>query len=74
MPSSKFLVKQRYSRQSPFNYILFQAVVHVSTAFIYFDEEEIKEDVYHDSKINPDKLVEFLDELNDDEIKDMTKQ
>ncbi|KAI9553796.1 ABC protein [Daphnia sinensis] len=51
-----------------------QALVHVSTAFTNFDSEEIKEDVYLDSEINPEELLEFIDCLDEDRVKNMSKQ
>ncbi|KAI9556292.1 hypothetical protein GHT06_018866 [Daphnia sinensis] len=51
-----------------------QAFVHVSTAFANFDSEEVKEEVYHDAKDNPAELVEFIECLDEDALKNMLKQ
>lgn len=48
--------------------------MHVSTAFSNFDSEEIKEDVYRDAKVNPAELLEFIDCLDDDGAKNLSKQ
>ncbi|KAK4023768.1 hypothetical protein OUZ56_009166 [Daphnia magna] len=48
-----------------------QAFVHVSTAFANFDSEEVKEEVYHDTKDNPAELVEFIERLDEDAVKNI---
>jgi fatty acyl-CoA reductase len=53
---------------------LFQAFVHVSTAFNNLDREKIKEEVYYNPKVNPVKLIEFLDGLDDETLKVMTPE
>jgi hypothetical protein len=46
----------------------------VSTAFSNLDREEIKEEVYYNPELNPVKLIEYLDGLDDDVIKNMTQK
>jgi len=48
--------------------------VHVSTAFRNLDREKIKEEVYYNPKVNPVKLIEFLDGLDDETLKIMTPE
>lgn len=45
-----------------------------TTAFANFDSEEVKEEVYHDTKDNPAELVEFIERLDEDAVKNMLKQ
>lgn len=45
-----------------------QAFVHVSTAFNNLDREEMKEQVYR-SKVDPVKLIQLLDCLDDNVVK-----
>jgi fatty acyl-CoA reductase len=51
-----------------------QAFVHVSTAFSNLDREEIKEEVYCNPKVNPVELIENLDGLDDNTLKNMTPE
>ena len=51
----------------------FQAFVHVSTAFNNLDREEMREEVYH-TKIDPVKLIELLDCLDDSVVKNIAKE
>ncbi|XP_046464442.1 putative fatty acyl-CoA reductase CG5065 [Daphnia pulex] len=51
-----------------------EAFVHVSTAFNNLDREKIKEEVYFNPKVNPVKLIEFLDGLDDETLKIMTPE
>jgi fatty acyl-CoA reductase len=53
---------------------LFQAFVHVSTAFNNLDREKIKEEVYYNPNVNPVKLIEYLDGLGDETLKNMTPE
>ncbi len=46
----------------------------MSTAFSNLDREEIKEEVYYNPELNPVKLIEYLDGLDDDVIKNMTQK
>ena len=46
----------------------------MSTAFSNLDREEIKEEVYYNPEVNPVKLIEYLDGLDDDVIKNMTQK
>jgi len=43
--------------------------VHVSTAFNNLDRNEIKEEIYVNPKVDPLKLIELLDSLDDDAVK-----
>ncbi|XP_046651724.1 putative fatty acyl-CoA reductase CG5065 isoform X2 [Daphnia pulicaria] len=51
-----------------------EALVHLSTAFNNLDREEIKEEVYYNPKVNPVKLIEFLDGLDDETLKIITPE
>jgi fatty acyl-CoA reductase len=46
----------------------------VSTAFNNLDREKIKEEVYYNPKVNPVKLIEYLDGLGDETLKNMTPE
>jgi fatty acyl-CoA reductase len=48
--------------------------VHVSTAFNNLDQEEIKEEIYANSKFDPLKLIELLDRLDDVAVKNIEAQ
>ncbi len=48
--------------------------MHLSTAFNNLDREEIKEEVYYNPKVNPVKLIEFLDGLDDETLKIITPE
>ncbi|XP_046651738.1 putative fatty acyl-CoA reductase CG5065 isoform X2 [Daphnia pulicaria] len=50
------------------------AFVHVSTAFNNLDREKIKEEVYYNPNVNPVKLIEYLDGLGDETLKNMTPE
>lgn len=50
-----------------------EAFVHVSTAFNNLDREEMKEQVYH-SKVDPVKLIQLLDCLDDNVVKKIAPQ
>ncbi len=50
-----------------------QAFVHVSTAFNNLDREEMREEVYH-SKVDPVKLIELLDCLEDSVVKNIATE
>jgi alcohol-forming fatty acyl-CoA reductase len=45
--------------------------VHVSTAFNNLDRNEIKEEIYVNPKVDPLKLIELLDSLDDDAVKNI---
>lgn len=47
--------------------------MHVSTAFNNLDREEMREEVYH-SKTDPVKLIELLDCLEDNVVKNIAKE
>ncbi|EFX70381.1 hypothetical protein DAPPUDRAFT_61438 [Daphnia pulex] len=51
-----------------------EAVVHVSTAFNNLDRDEIKEEIYVNPKVDPLKLIELLDSLDDDAVKNIEAQ
>lgn len=45
--------------------------MHVSTAFNNLDRNEIKEEIYVNPKVDPLKLIELLDSLDDDAVKNI---
>lgn len=49
-----------------------QAFVHVSTAFLNLDKEEVQEEIQH-STVDPVKLANLLDSLDSDIVKQITK-
>lgn len=55
-----------------YNYF-FQVFVHVSTAFNNLDKGEIEETIYPAS-LNPEKLIEFVEEMDDKLLGSITKQ
>ena len=51
-----------------------KAFIHVSTAFNNLDKEEMKEEVYPSSNVDPGKLVEFIDCLDEKVVKNITSE
>lgn len=47
--------------------------MHVSTAFNNLHREEMREEVYH-SKVDPVKLVELVDCLDDEVVKNISNE
>ena len=48
--------------------------MHVSTAFNNLDRHEIKEEIYVNPKVDPFKLIELIDSLDDGAVKDIEAQ
>lgn len=50
-----------------------QAFVHVSTAFNNLDKDELAEEIYPAS-LDPEKLMDFVDSMDDQLLASITKQ